>query len=196
MNQKSCEALPANYRMEKAYDFAGFSRENLIGLLLSGVLLVGSVLLALPRHPFLVLEGVENPVMRLVFLAGLFAVLAVSMRLLGKLTGYLTFRLCESPIEYVSMGIYILVSTGTRYVRRSSWIASALLPTLFWCAVLLCFCTALSERWFWVPFLMFVVAISSIGGKLVGIFLMLRYPKDTYVQDDAQTLRVYTCSGE
>ena len=45
MNSNSCEALPGNYRLSRTVDFVNLSRENVIGLLLTLVLLVGPVLL-------------------------------------------------------------------------------------------------------------------------------------------------------
>ena len=51
MNPNSCEALPGNYRQTREIDFVNLSRENIIGLLLTLVLLVGPVLLVLPSHP-------------------------------------------------------------------------------------------------------------------------------------------------
>ena len=47
MNPNSCEALPGNYRQTREIDFVNLSRENIIGLLLTLVLLVGPVLLTL-----------------------------------------------------------------------------------------------------------------------------------------------------
>ena len=62
MNPNSCEALPGNYRQTREIDFVNLSRENIIGLLLTLVLLVGPVLLVLPSHPFTLLSSAKNTV--------------------------------------------------------------------------------------------------------------------------------------
>ena len=48
MNRNSSEVLPGEYRQTRTIDFVNFSAENIIGLLLTLVLLVGPVLLVLP----------------------------------------------------------------------------------------------------------------------------------------------------
>ena len=45
MNRNSSEVLPGEYRQTRTIDFVNFSAENVIGLLLTLVLLVGPVLL-------------------------------------------------------------------------------------------------------------------------------------------------------
>ena len=60
MNPNSCEALPGNYRQTREIDFVNLSRENIIGLLLTLVLLVGPVLLVLPSHPFTLLSSAKK----------------------------------------------------------------------------------------------------------------------------------------
>ena len=67
MNSNSCEALPGNYRLSRTVDFVNLSRENVIGLLLTLVLLVGPVLLALPHHPFTLLASAKNTVFALLY---------------------------------------------------------------------------------------------------------------------------------
>ena len=61
MNRNSSEVLPGEYRQTRTIDFVNFSAENVIGLLLTLVLLVGPVLLVLPKHPFNLLFSAKKP---------------------------------------------------------------------------------------------------------------------------------------
>ena len=69
----SCEVLPLNYRLKKDADFSGFSKENWIGLLVTALFLAATVLLALPTHPFTLLNSASDTVMSLVYCIALFA---------------------------------------------------------------------------------------------------------------------------
>lgn len=84
MNPNSCEALPGNYRQTREIDFVNLSRENIIGLLLTLVLLVGPVLLVLPSHPFTLLSSAKNTVFSLIYCLGAFLLMVASMRLAGQ----------------------------------------------------------------------------------------------------------------
>ena len=108
MNPNSCEALPGNYRQTREIDFVNLSRENIIGLLLTLVLLVGPVLLVLPSHPFTLLSSAKNTVFSLIYCLGAFLLMVASMRLQAKLHGFCLYKTCGCPVEYVSMGFYIL----------------------------------------------------------------------------------------
>lgn len=189
----SYEVLPLNYRLKKDVDFAGFSTENWIGVLVSLVLLAATVLLALPSHPFTLLSGAKDSVWALVYCVGLFAILMISVRLQEKLHGYIIYKVCGCPVEYNnSMGIYLCASSGRYYVSKRSWIISSLLPVFLWCAILLVFAFLLDEGWFWAPYLLFLVSLAGVGGKLVGVYLLLGTPRDTYVQDNGASLKIYT----
>lgn len=191
------EALPQNYTLKREVDFAGFSKENWIGCLVSLVLIAACVLLALPTHPFVLLSQAKDSIMSLIYCIALFALLMISVRLQEKLHGYVIYKLCGCPVEYNnSMGIYLCASSGRYYVSKKNWILSSLLPVVFWCAMLLVFSFALGSNWFWAPYLLFLVSLASVGGKVVGTAVLLQYPSDTYVQDDGAVLRVYTTIGE
>lgn len=188
----SYEVLPANYRLKKEVDFAGFSKENWIGVLLSAVLLVATVLLALPNHPFTLLSQAQDSIMSLVYCVGLFVILMVSVRVQEKLHGFLIYKFCGCPVEYNnSMGIYLCASSGRYYVSKKNWILSALLPVFFWCAMLLVFAFLVGSNWFWAPYLLFLVSLSGIGGKLVATYFLLSSPADTYVQDNGAAFKIY-----
>ena len=156
MNPNSCEALPGNYRQTREIDFVNLSRENIIGLLLTLVLLVGPVLLVLPSHPFTLLSSAKNTVFSLIYCLGAFLLMVASMRLQAKLHGFCLYKTCGCPVEYVSMGFYIVACTGRMYVRRNSWLTGTLIPAVVWCGLLLAAAFAVSEQWFWIPFLMFL----------------------------------------
>ena len=49
-----------------------------------------------------------------------------------------------------------------------------------------------SEQWFWLPFLMFLVSLSGWAGKFVSTAVLLRQPADSYLQDDGGTIKIYT----
>ena len=181
MNRNSSEVLPGEYRQTRTIDFVNFSAENVIGLLLTLVLLVGPVLLVLPKHPFNLLFSAKNALFSLIYCLVAFLLMVASMRLQAKLHGFCLYKVCGCPIEYVSMGFYIVACTGRAYVRRNAW-----------CGLLLAAAFAVSEQWFWVPFLMFLVSLSGWGGKFVGIAIVLTQPADSYLQDDGGTIKVYT----
>ena len=132
MNPNSCEALPGNYRQTREIDFVNLSRENIIGLLLTLVLLVGPVLLVLPSHPFTLLSSAKNTVFSLIYCLGAFLLMVASMRLQAKLHGFCLYKTCGCPVEYVSMGFYIVACTGRMYVRRNSWLTGTLIPAVVW----------------------------------------------------------------
>lgn len=192
MNSNSCEALPGNYRLSRTVDFVNLSRENVIGLLLTLVLLVGPVLLALPHHPFTLLASAKNAVFALLYCIGAFLLMVASMRLQAKLHGFCLYKVCGCPIEYVSMGFYMVACTGRTYVRRNAWLTGTLIPAVVWCGLLLAASLAVSEQWFWIPFLMFLVSLSGWAGKFVGAAVLLGQPADSYLQDDGGTLKIYT----
>ena len=104
MKPNSCEALPGNYRLSRTIDFVNMSRENVIGLLLTLVLLVVPVLLVLPSHPFSLMFSAQNAFFSLLYCAGAFLLMVLSMRLQAKLHGFCLFKTCDCPVEYVSMG--------------------------------------------------------------------------------------------
>ena len=176
MNPNSCEALPGNYRQTREIDFVNLSRENIIGLLLTLVLLVGPVLLVLPSHPFTLLSSAKNTVFSLIYCLGAFLLMVASMRLQAKLHGFCLYKTCGCPVEYVSMGFYIVACTGRMYVRRNSWLTGTLIPAVVWCGLLLAAAFAVSEQWFWIPFLMFLVSLSGWAGKFVAIAVVLGQP--------------------
>ena len=173
MNPNSCEALPGNYRQTREIDFVNLSRENIIGLLLTLVLLIGPVLLVLPSHPFTLLSSAKNTVFSLIYCLGAFLLMVASMRLQAKLHGFCLYKTCGCPVEYVSMGFYIVACTGRMYVRRNSWLTGTLIPAVVWCGLLLAAAFAVSEQWFWIPFLMFLVSLSGWAGKFVAIAVVL-----------------------
>ena len=121
MKPNSCEALPGNYRLSRTIDFVNMSRENVIGLLLTLVLLVVPVLLVLPSHPFSLMFSAQNAFFSLLYCAGAFLLMVLSMRLQAKLHGFCLFKTCDCPVEYVSMGFYLVACTGRIYVRRNAW---------------------------------------------------------------------------
>ena len=176
MNPNSCEALPGNYRQTREIDFVNLSRENIIGLLLTLVLLVGPVLLVLPSHPFTLLSSAKNTVFSLIYC----------------LHGFCLYKTCGCPVEYVSMGFYIVACTGRMYVRRNSWLTGTLIPAVVWCGLLLAAAFAVSEQWFWIPFLMFLVSLSGWAGKFVAIAVVLGQPAGSYLQDNGGSIKVYT----
>ena len=88
MNPNHYEILPGNYRLAREVDFVGMSRENVIGLLLTLILLVGPVLLALPSHPFTLLSSAKNAVFSLVYCLAAFLLMVPSIRLQAKLHGF------------------------------------------------------------------------------------------------------------
>ena len=194
MNPNHYEILPGNYRLVREVDFVGMSRENVIGLLLSLILLVGPVLLALPSHPFTLLSSAKNAVFSLVYCLAAFLLMVASMRLQAKLHGFCIYRFCGCRIEYVSMGFYIVACSGRNYVRRGAWLLSTALPAVIWCGLLLAASLAVSENLFWIPFLMFLVSLSGWAGKIVGFAILLRYPADTYLQDNGGSLKIYTAA--
>ena len=191
------EALPQNYTLRKEVDFAGFSNENWIGCLVSLVLIAACVLLVLPNHPFTLLNQAKDSIMSLIYCVALIAILMISVRLQEKLHGYIIYKLCNCPAEYNnSMGIYLCANSGRYYISKKNWILSSLLPVVFWCAMLLVFTFALGSNWFWAPYLLFLVSLAGVGGKVVGTVVLSKYPANTYVQDDGAVLRIYTAIGE
>ena len=150
MNPNSCEALPGNYRQTREIDFVNLSRENIIGLLLTLALLVGPVLLVLPSHPFTLLSSAKNTVFSLIYCLGAFLLMVASMRLQAKLHGFCLYKTCGCPVEYVSMGFYIVACTGRMYVRRNSWLTGTLIPAVVWCGLLLAAAFAVSEQGVWI----------------------------------------------
>ena len=190
MNPNSCEALPGNYRQTREIDFVNLSRENIIGLLLTLVLLVGPVLLVLPSHPFTLLSSAKNTVFSLIYCLGAFLLMVASMRLQAKLHGFCLYKTCGCPVEYVSMGFYIVACTGRMYVRRNSWLTGTLIPAVVWCGLLLAAAFAVSEQWFWIP--MFLVSLSGWAGKFVAIAVVLGQPAGSYLQDNGGSIKVYT----
>ena len=192
MNRNSSEVLPGEYRQTRTIDFVNFSAENIIGLLLTLVLLVGPVLLVLPKHPFNLLFSAKNTLFSLIYCLVAFLLMVASMRLQAKLHGFCLYKVCGCPIEYVSMGFYIVACTGRAYVRRNAWLTATIMPAVVWCGLLLAAAFAVSEQWFWVPFLLFLVSLSGWGGKFVGIAIVLTQPADSYLQDDGGTIKVYT----
>ena len=193
----SCEVLPLNYRLKKDADFSGFSKENWIGLLVTALFLAATVLLALPTHPFTLLNSASDTVMSLVYCIALFALLMISVRLQEKLHGIFIYKLCGCPVEYNnSMGIYLTASSGRYYVSKMGWIVCSLLPTLLWCGMLLIFSFVIGDNWFWAPYLLFLVSLSGVGGKLVGTFLLLSVPSSTYVQDNGASMKIYVPTEE
>lgn len=99
------------------------------------------------------------------------------MRLQAKLHGFCLYKTCGCPVEYVSMGFYIVACTGRMYVRRNSWLTGTLIPAVVWCGLLLAAAFAVSEQWFWIPFLMFLVSLSGWAGKFVAIAVVLGQPR-------------------
>ena len=120
--------------------------------------------------------------------------MVASMRLQAKLHGFCIYRFCGCRIEYVSMGFYIVACSGRNYVRRGAWLLSTALPAVIWCGLLLAASLAVSENLFWIPFLMFLVSLSGWAGKIVGFAILLRYPADTYLQDNGGSLKIYTAA--
>ena len=193
MKPNSCEALPGSYRLTRTVDFVNLSRENVIGLVLTLVLLVGPVLLVLPGHPFNLLSFAgDNTFFSLLYCVGAFLLMVLSMRLQAKLHGFCLYKVCGCPVEYVSMGFYMVACTGRVYVRRGAWLTGTLIPAVVWCGLLLAAAFAVSEQWFWIPFLMFLVSLSGWAGKIVGAAVLLGQPADSYLQDDGGTLKIYT----
>ena len=192
MKPNSCEALPGNYHLSRTVDFVNMSRENVIGLLLTLVLLVVPVLLVLPSHPFSLMFSAQNAFFSLLYCAGAFLLMVLSMRLQAKLHGFCLFKTCDCPVEYVSMGFYLVACTGRIYVRRNAWLTATLIPAFVWCGMLLAAAFVVSEQWFWLPFLMFLVSLSGWAGKFVGTAVLLRQPADSYLQDDGGTIKIYT----
>ena len=103
MNRNSSEVLPGEYRQTRTIDFVNFSAENIIGLLLTLVLLVGPVLLVLPKHPFNLLFSAKNTLFSLIYCLVAFLLMVASMRLQAKLHGFCLYKVCGCPIEYVSL---------------------------------------------------------------------------------------------
>ena len=68
--------------------------------------------------------------------------------------------------------------------RWGIWI-TAVLP-------LLAAAFAVSEQWFWIPFLMFLVSLSGWAGKFVAIAVVLGQPAGSYLQDNGGSIKVYT----
>ena len=197
MNPNHYEILPGNYRLVREVDFVGMSRENVIGLLLTLILLVGPVLLALPSHPFTLLSSAKNAVFSLVYCLAAFLLMVASMRLQAKLHGFCIYRFCGCRIEYVSMGFYIVACSGRNYVvllMSMIEVQSGLIATALLCGLLLAASLAVSENLFWIPFLMFLVSLSGWAGKIVGLVILLRYPADTYLQDNGGSLKIYTAA--
>ena len=137
MNRNSSEVLPGEYRQTRTIDFVNFSAENVIGLLLTLVLLVGPVLLVLPKHPFNLLFSAKNTLFSLIYCLVAFLLMVASMRLQAKLHGFCLYKVCGCPIEYVSMGFYIVACTGRAYVRRNAWLTATIMPAVVWCGLLL-----------------------------------------------------------
>lgn len=188
---KCCEALPLNYRLRKEADFAGFSKENWVGVGISALFLIIAVLCGLGR-PFTLLTATESSVKRLLYCVVLFALIMLSVRLQEKLHGFLIYKFCGCPVEYNnSMGIYPCASSGHYYVSKKGWILSSLLSVGIWSAVLLTFALVIGEKWFWAVYLLFIISISSCGGKLVGTYFLMGTPADTLVQDNAIRFKVY-----
>ena len=188
---KSYEALPLNYRLYREADFAGFSRENWIGVGLSALLLVLGVLAGI-GHPFALLTETDSSVRRLLYCAGLFLLLMLSVRLQEKLHGFLIYKFCDCPVEYNnSMGIYPCANSGHYYVAKKGWILSSLLSVGIWCVLMLIFALVIGEKWFWAPYLLFLVSLASIGGKLVGTYFLSKAPRGAIVQDNSMTFKIY-----
>ena len=188
---KCYEALPLNFRLYKEADFAGFSKENWIGVGISAVLLVAGVLLAL-GHPFSLLTETASSLKRLLYCLVLFALIMLSVRVQEKLHGFLIYRICGCPVEYNnSMGIYPCANSGHYFVEKKGWILSSLLPVGIWCVLTLAATFLVTEKWFWAPYLLFLVSIAGVGGKLVGTFMLARSPKGSVVQDNALTFKIY-----
>ena len=51
---------------------------------------------------------------------------------------------------------------------------------------------AVSEQWFWIPFLMFLVSLSGWAGKFVASAVVLGQPAGSYLQDNGGSIKVYT----
>ena len=192
MKPNSCEVLSGEYRLSRTLDYVNMSRENVIGLVLTLVLLVVPVLLVLPSHPFSLMFSANNSVFSLLYCAGAFLLMVVSMRLQAKLHGFCLYKVCGCPVEYVSMGFYLVACTGRTYVRRNAWLTGTLIPAVVWCGMLLAAAFALSEQWFWIPFLMFLVSLSGWAGKFVAIAVVLGQPAGSYLQDNGGSIKVYT----
>lgn len=193
---KAVHVLPKGYREIYAIDLQTDKKMalivNLIAMAIALVLVVPMLFVVPIAGLFDMTEGQGAYMIRFAALIGLMLVYMV----LHEFVHGITMKLYGTKkVKYGFTGMYAFAGSDD-YYSKGAYIVIALAPVVLWGAVIAVVNPFVSEKWFWVVYLLQVINLSGAAGDFFVSVRFCRMPKDILVKDYGVGMTVYACNKD